>query len=149
MVSENKTEDTNKLTLLAFKIIAILHNILLATFIKLLETVSKGIFRNRSQNPCHTFLDCRHVCKTCTFHGALQAGKQKEVCRRQIRGVRWMIENRYAMVSQELVDTDCTVCRRIIMQQHPLSSPVQHGGCVVATVSKLPHRMRNSQLDPQ
>jgi hypothetical protein len=38
----NKTEDTNKLTLLAFKIIAILHNTWLATFIKLLETVSKG-----------------------------------------------------------------------------------------------------------
>jgi hypothetical protein len=44
----NKTEDTNKLTLLAFKIIAILQNILLATFIKLLETVSKVLFRNRS-----------------------------------------------------------------------------------------------------
>jgi hypothetical protein len=38
----NKTEDTNKLTLLAFKIIAILHNTLLAMFIKPLETVSKG-----------------------------------------------------------------------------------------------------------
>jgi hypothetical protein len=46
----NKTEDTNKLTSLAFKIIAILHNTRLATFIKLLETVSKGLFRNRSQN---------------------------------------------------------------------------------------------------
>jgi hypothetical protein len=46
----NKAEDTNKLTLLAFKIISILHNTLLATFIKLLETVSKGLFRNRSQN---------------------------------------------------------------------------------------------------
>jgi hypothetical protein len=43
----NKIEDTNKLTLLAFKTIAILHNTLLATFINLLETVSKGIFRNR------------------------------------------------------------------------------------------------------
>jgi hypothetical protein len=42
----NKTEDTNKLTLLAFKIIAILHNTPLATFIKLLESVSKGLFRN-------------------------------------------------------------------------------------------------------
>jgi hypothetical protein len=42
----NKTEDTNKLTSLAFKIIATLHNTLLATFIKLLETVSKGLFRN-------------------------------------------------------------------------------------------------------
>jgi hypothetical protein len=75
----NKTEDTNKLTLLAFKIIAILHKTLLATFMKLLETVSKGLCRNRSQNRCHTFLDCRHVCKTCGFHDALQAGKQKEV----------------------------------------------------------------------
>jgi hypothetical protein len=43
----NETEDTNKLTLLAFKIITILHNTLLATFIKLLETVSKCLFRNR------------------------------------------------------------------------------------------------------
>jgi hypothetical protein len=75
----NKTGDTNTLTLLAFKIIAILQNTLLATFIKLLETVSKGLFRNRSQNRCHTFLDCRHVCKTCAFYDALQAGKQKEV----------------------------------------------------------------------
>jgi hypothetical protein len=33
-------------------------------------------------------LDCRHVCKTCAFHDALQAGKQKEAHRRQIRGVR-------------------------------------------------------------
>jgi hypothetical protein len=57
----NKTEDANKLTLLAIKIIAILHNTRLATFKKLLETVSKGLFRNRSQNSCHTFLDCRRV----------------------------------------------------------------------------------------
>jgi hypothetical protein len=39
----NKTEDTNKLNLLTFKIIAIIHNTLLATFLKLLETVSKGL----------------------------------------------------------------------------------------------------------
>jgi hypothetical protein len=38
----SKTEDTNKLTSLVFKIISILQNTLLATFIKLLETVSKG-----------------------------------------------------------------------------------------------------------
>jgi hypothetical protein len=75
----NKREDTNKLTLLVFKIIAILHNTLLATFIKLLETVSIGLFRNRSQNRCHTFLDWRDVCKTCAFHDALQTGTQKEV----------------------------------------------------------------------
>jgi hypothetical protein len=57
----HKTEDTNKLTLLGFKIIAILHNTRLATFIKLLETVSKGLFRNRLQNSCYTFLDCRRM----------------------------------------------------------------------------------------
>jgi hypothetical protein len=80
MVPENKqNKNTNKLTLLAFKIIAILHNTLVATFIKLLETVSKGLVRNLSQNRCHTLLDCLHVCKTCAFHDALQAGKQKEV----------------------------------------------------------------------
>jgi hypothetical protein len=38
----NKTEDTSKLTLLVFKIITILHNTLLATFIKLIETVRKA-----------------------------------------------------------------------------------------------------------
>jgi hypothetical protein len=42
-----KTEDSNKLTLLAFKIIAILHNTLLATFIsfwKLSAKASLGIY---------------------------------------------------------------------------------------------------------
>jgi hypothetical protein len=38
----NKTEDTNKLTLVAFKIIAILHHTRLATVIKLLKTVSRA-----------------------------------------------------------------------------------------------------------
>jgi hypothetical protein len=42
---------------LAFKIIAILQNKLLVKLIKLLETVSKGLFRNRLQNRCQTFLD--------------------------------------------------------------------------------------------
>jgi hypothetical protein len=41
----NKTEDTNKLTLLAYKIIAILHNTLLATFWKLSTNASFGIDR--------------------------------------------------------------------------------------------------------
>jgi hypothetical protein len=34
MVPGKKKEDTNKITVLAFKIILILHNTLLATFIK-------------------------------------------------------------------------------------------------------------------
>jgi hypothetical protein len=74
----SKTEDTDILNLLAFKIIAIIHNTLLATFINLLETVSKGLFSNRSQNRCYTFLDYRHVGKKCTYHNVLQAGKQKD-----------------------------------------------------------------------
>jgi hypothetical protein len=44
-------------------------------------------------------LDYRHVCKTCTFHDALQAGKQKEVNHtpliwRLIRGVWWKFYRR-------------------------------------------------------
>jgi hypothetical protein len=38
----NKTEDANKLILLAFKIIAILHNTRLATFIKLRKLSAKA-----------------------------------------------------------------------------------------------------------
>jgi hypothetical protein len=51
----NKTEDTNKLPLLVFKIIIILHITRLATFIKLLETVSKaslGIDRRTAVTRC-------------------------------------------------------------------------------------------------
>jgi hypothetical protein len=77
----NKTEDTNKLTLLAFKLIAILHNTLLATFIKLLETVSKGHFRNRSQNRCHTFLDCRRM--ESRFWGAENSPSSASLCDNQ------------------------------------------------------------------
>jgi hypothetical protein len=29
-------------------------------------------------------LECRHVCKTCAVHDALQAGKQNEIRRRQL-----------------------------------------------------------------
>jgi hypothetical protein len=39
----NKTEDKNKLNLLAVRIIAILHNTLEAPFINLLKTVSQGL----------------------------------------------------------------------------------------------------------
>jgi hypothetical protein len=46
----NKTVDTNTLTLLAFKIIAILHHALLTTVIKLLETVSVLGLPPRLQN---------------------------------------------------------------------------------------------------
>jgi hypothetical protein len=68
MVPENKqNRNKNKLSLSVFKIIAILHNTLLATFIKLLETVSKSLFRNRSQNRCHTFLIAAKSAKLALF----------------------------------------------------------------------------------
>jgi hypothetical protein len=120
----NKTEDTNKLTLLAFKIIAILHNTLLVMFIKLLETVIKDHFLNRLQNSCHTFLDCRHVYKTCAFHDALQAGKQR-IPQAPDQGITVNDGEQVSLLSQELVDTDRKVWTRVIVQQHPLDSPVQ------------------------
>jgi hypothetical protein len=94
----NKTEDTNKLTLLAFKIITILYNTLLAAFIKLLEIVIKGLFRNRLQNCCYTFLDCCHISKRAPFMMLFGWGNRKKstvlsrsgTCRRQIRGVWWV-----------------------------------------------------------
>jgi hypothetical protein len=73
----NKTEDTNKLTLLAFKIIAILHNTLLATFIKLLETVSKGLLGIDRRTAVTRSWIAATFCKTCAFHDAVQAGKQR------------------------------------------------------------------------
>jgi hypothetical protein len=51
---QTKQKIQTTLTLLVFKMIAILHNTLLVTFIKLLETVSKGLFRNRSPNQWST-----------------------------------------------------------------------------------------------
>jgi hypothetical protein len=50
----NKTEDTHTLTFLACKIIAIFHHTLLAKFIKLLDTVSQGLCRTRTQNRRHS-----------------------------------------------------------------------------------------------
>ena len=67
----NKTKDTNKLSLLLFKIVAMHYNTRLTTFVQLLQT----IMWNRSQNGCHTNSDGIHVFKTCTFDGRLQVGK--------------------------------------------------------------------------
>jgi hypothetical protein len=78
MVPENKAEDTNKLTLLPFKIIAILHNTLLTTFIKLLETASKGLFRNRSQNRCHTSWIAATSAKRAPFMMLFRRGNRKK-----------------------------------------------------------------------
>jgi hypothetical protein len=64
---------------LAYKIIAILHNTLLATFIKLLETISKGLFRNRLQNPPEehherrTFCRCGGNPRTCDSGSAIDS----------------------------------------------------------------------------
>jgi hypothetical protein len=93
---ENKTEETNKFTLLVFLIsnfIGLQNNHhpsqhTVGNVQKLPETVSKGLFRNRSQNRCSTFLDCYRVCKTCAIHDALQAGKQKEASRSGVQRLR-------------------------------------------------------------
>jgi hypothetical protein len=123
-----KTEDTDKLTLLASKIIAILHNTLSATFIKLLETGSKGLFRNRSQNRCHTFLDCRHILQNVRLSWCSSGGETERspptvllwsgARRRQIRGVRWTSSTRFldhtkrhATVGRTPLD-EWSACRR-------------------------------------
>jgi hypothetical protein len=44
---KNKKEDTNKITVLAFKMVLNLHNTMLATFIKVSGKVSLGVCRRR------------------------------------------------------------------------------------------------------
>jgi hypothetical protein len=78
----NKTEDTNKLTLLAFKIITILHNTLLVTFIKLLKTVSKGLIRNRWQNCCHSLWIAPTFAKRAPFMMLFRRGNRKKFSHR-------------------------------------------------------------------
>ncbi|GBM03792.1 hypothetical protein AVEN_231276-1 [Araneus ventricosus] len=58
-----ETMYTNKIPLLAFKVITISDNTLLTPVVQLLETVSKHFFRYRSKHRCHTLLDLRHVGK--------------------------------------------------------------------------------------
>ena len=77
----NETKDTNKFSLLSFKIVVIRYNTRLTTFVQIPNTISKGFLWNRSQNGCHTIFDGFHVCKPRTFDVRLQAGKQEEVRR--------------------------------------------------------------------
>ena len=49
---------------------------------------------------------------------------QKEVCRRQISRVRWMFDNSYMALGQEVVYTDRSMQACVVMQQTPLSTPV-------------------------
>ncbi|KAJ8869629.1 hypothetical protein PR048_028622 [Dryococelus australis] len=70
----------------------------------------------QAKDCCQTSLDCLYCSKTCAFQDALQTAKQKEDCRCQIIGVRWVTK----------------------------ISPGQlwsNGGCVGATVSKVAHRI--------
>ena len=121
----SKTKYTNKLSLLPFGLVAICYNSRLTTFVQLPETISKGLLWNRSQKGCHTIFYGIHVSKTCTFDGCLQKGKEEEVSRSQMRELRRVIKLSYDLLIQELAHTDRTVCRGIIVEQHPFSSPVQ------------------------
>ena len=60
----NKTKDTNKFSLLLFKIAVICYNTRLTTIVHLPETISKGLLWNLSQNDCHTIFDGSHVRKS-------------------------------------------------------------------------------------
>jgi hypothetical protein len=52
-----------------------------------------------------------------------QGNRKKSASTRS--GIHRLIENRYAALSQQLVVTDCTVHRHVIMQLHPPSSPAK------------------------
>ncbi|GBM48909.1 hypothetical protein AVEN_91873-1 [Araneus ventricosus] len=59
-----ETMYTNKIPILAFKVIIISYNTLLTSVVQLLETgVSKRFCRYRSKHRCHTLLDLRNVGK--------------------------------------------------------------------------------------
>ena len=97
-----------------FKTVAVRYNTRLTIFVQLPEIFNKCLLWNRSQNGCHSIFDGIHVRKTCTFDGHLQSGKQEVVRRSQIRGVRRMIKHSYNLLSQELAQTDRSVCRGIL-----------------------------------
>ena len=87
------------------------------------------------QNGCHITFVGIHVHKTCKFDGRLQAGKQEEVRRSQIRVTRRVIKHSYHLLSQELSHTDCIVHRYYheassIFQ--PCVTLVEHAGYAVA-----------------
>ena len=84
----NKAKDTNKSSLLPFIVVAILFNTRLTKFVRLPETISKGLLCSRLQNGYHTLFDGIYIRKTHTFDGRLQAGKQERVRGRQIRNWR-------------------------------------------------------------
>ena len=92
-----------------FKIVAIRYKTCLTMFIQLPETIGESLLWNLSQYSYHTIYDGIHVRKTCTFDGLLQAGKQEEVRRSQIRVVRRVIEHSYHLLSLELAHKEGTV----------------------------------------
>ena len=111
-----KTKYTNKFSLLPLKIVTIRYNTRFSMLVQLPKTVSNDLLWNRSQNGRHTVFVGIHVRKTCTFDGRLQAGKEEEVRRSQIRSVRRVIKHSYHLLRQELAYTDSTVCRDIIVE---------------------------------
>jgi hypothetical protein len=50
-------------------------------FHKASENCQQRHLQESIAEPLSHVLDCRHVCKTCAFHDALQTGKQKKVHR--------------------------------------------------------------------
>ena len=84
--SNNKQNKRHiQIFLLPFRIVAIRYNTRLTKFVQIPETISKGPLWNQSQKGFHTIFEGIHVRKTCTFDGRLQAGKQEEGHRSQIR----------------------------------------------------------------
>jgi hypothetical protein len=64
-------------------------------------------------------LDYRHVCKTCAFHDALQAEKQKEVCRTPLICIRikglYKFRALLAHPQEALHTRDLVYCVRVML----------------------------------
>jgi hypothetical protein len=69
-----KKEDTNKLTILAFKMILILHNTLLATFIKASGKCQERPLKESVAQPCKNAC----VCPKSSVNGTRKQTKKKQ-----------------------------------------------------------------------
>ena len=81
------------------------------------EPVGKVLFREASQLSCHAVLDVVYRCKMHTLHHWLEFREEPEVSRSEVRRVRRVVCD--LLVGQQLPHAERSVCRRIVMVEHP------------------------------
>ena len=83
--SYHKTKDTNKFSLLPFKIVAFSYNIRLTKFVQLPETISKGILWNRRRMAVTRSLIAFTSAKRAPSMAAFKRGNRKKSARASSR----------------------------------------------------------------